>query len=277
MVGTLGDLALAAVGLGSFVTFMSVAFFQGFASSVQAIASRRIGEGNKEQAALPLNGSLLLIFLAGIPTGGLLYYTAPWLISQLNGDQNVVDIAIPYYQMRALGVVAVGINFSFRGYWNGTERSKVYMSTLFLMHACNVVLNYALIFGKFGAPRMGAAGAGLGTTISIYIGSATYIVLGLMKAHDEGFFQKIPGPKVLKALIRLLIPSGVQQFLFAAGMTVLIIIVGMIGTPELAATNVLINLLLVVVFDRGRVWPGCGAPLLVRPWGPRNPMRRRIG
>lgn len=247
MVGTLGDEALAAVGLGSFATFMSVAFFQGFASSVQAIASRRVGEGRAQQAAWPLNGSLLLIVLAGLPVALALYHTAPWLMSLLISDQKVLDVATPYYQLRVLGTIAVGTNFAFRGYWNGTDRSKMYMSTLWFMHACNVFFNYILIFGKLGAPAMGAEGAALGTTISLYIGSLTYLVLGWFQARGEGFLQRLPRRQTIVNLTRLLLPAGLQQFLFAAGMTILTTIVGMVGTPELAATNVLINLLLVVI------------------------------
>ena len=247
MVGMLGNASLAAVGVGSFVTFMSVAFFQGFASSVQAIAARRLGEGRQDLSARPLNGALVVAVVLGLPVSYILYHLAPQIMGLLLSDKKVLEIGIPYYQLRALGVVAVGANFAFRGFWNGTDRSRLYMGTLWFMHACNLVLNYVLIFGKFGAPAMGAAGAALGTTISLYLGTFTYIVLAWTKARPDGFMNGLPSLKTYQNLLKLLLPSGTQQFLFAAGMTVLTYIVGLVGTDELAITNVLVNLLLVAL------------------------------
>lgn len=247
MVGALGDEALAAVGLGGFATLMSVALFMGFSSSVQAISSRRVGEGRHQETAYPLNGALLLSLLAGIPAAILLYQIAPWLMGLLNSDSKVLALAVPYYQIRVLAVVAIGMNLGFSGFWNGTDRSKVYMSTLWFMHGCNILLNYVLIFGKFGAPALGVAGAALGTTISLYLGTLVFLVLGWRKARQNGFLRRRPRLKNLKVLTGLLLPGGFQQFFFWAGMTALNTIVGLVGTPELAATSVLINLVLTMI------------------------------
>ena len=65
MVGHLGKEALAAVGLASFVTFMSQAFLTGLGSGVQAIAARRVGEGREADSALPLNGALICVRMSG--------------------------------------------------------------------------------------------------------------------------------------------------------------------------------------------------------------------
>ncbi|MGE0487741.1 MAG: MATE family efflux transporter [Vulcanimicrobiota bacterium] len=247
MVGTLGNAALAAVGLGGFVTFMSVAFFQGFASSVQAIAARRVGEGLQERAAWPLNGALLMVVALGIPASALLYWLSPWLLALVNSDTQVLAVAVPYYKARVLGVVAIGANFAFRGFWNGTDRSRIYMRTLWGMHALNIVLNYLLIFGKCGLPALGATGAGLATTLALYFGTLSYLVQARALAADNGFLHGLPSRDTMLSLLRLLWPAGLQQFLFATGMTTLYWIVGLVGTAELAATNVLINLLLVVI------------------------------
>ncbi len=247
MVGSLGDEALAAVGLGGFATLMSVALFMGFSSSVQAISSRRVGEGRLCEAAYALNGALLLSLLAGVPAAVLLVALAPWLMGLLNSDPAVVALAVPYYQCRVLAVVAVGMNLAFSGFWNGTDRSKIYMKTLWIMHGANVLLNYMFIFGKFGAPAMGATGAALGTALSLYLGTAMFMVVGWKKARDNGFLQRFPRWETLKVLVRLLLPGGFQQMFFWGGMTMLNTIVGLVGTPELAATSVLINLVLMMI------------------------------
>ncbi|TAM25193.1 MAG: MATE family efflux transporter, partial [Nevskiaceae bacterium] len=146
MVGQLGSSALAGVGLASFINFMAMALVTGLSASVQAIAARRIGEGRPEQAAAPLNGGLILAVLIGLPVSLLLIALAPWLFSVLNPDPAVAAQGVPYLQMRLLSVVALGMNFCFRGYWSAVKLTRLYMSNLIWMHSLNIALNYCLIF-----------------------------------------------------------------------------------------------------------------------------------
>ena len=67
MVGYLGAPSLAAVGMGSFANFMAVAFIMGLSAGVQAIASRRLGEGRRDQTASGLNAGLLIALLVAVP------------------------------------------------------------------------------------------------------------------------------------------------------------------------------------------------------------------
>ncbi|MFT4977280.1 MAG: MATE family multidrug resistance protein [Myxococcota bacterium] len=111
------------------------------------------------------------------------------------------------------------------------------------------------MFGKFGFPEMGALGAGVASTAATYVGTATYIFLGLRYARDGGFLRALPSVSSLKTMLRLSAPAGLQQFLFAAGYTALFKIVGMVGTAQLAAANVLLNVTLVGIL------PGLGLGL----------------
>lgn len=252
MVGQLGPAALAGVGLSSFINFVAMAAVTGLSVAVQAIAARRVGEGRLTEAAIPLNGGLLLSLLIGIPISVLLICIAPWLFAKLNPDPAVAEQGVPYLQMRLLSVFALGMNFSFRGYWSAVKRTHLYMGTLIWMHTLNIGLNYCLIFGKFGLPAMGTMGAGLGTTISLCIGTATYFWLARKHAGDAGFLKRRPSRTELKAQLKLGVPAMAQQLLFAAGFVMLFWIVGQIGTAELAAANVLVNITLVTVL------PGMG-------------------
>lgn len=245
MVGSLGDAALAGVGLGSFTNFMAVAFIMGMSAGVQAMSARRKGEGRESDMAIPLNGGLLLAGAIAIPASIALIFTAPLFFPLLADDPQVAQLGTDYLQCRLIGMAAVGLNFSFRGYWNAIDRSKLYLRTLLVMHVCNVVLSACLIFGYLGLPEMGVAGAGLGTALSTWIGFFYYMHLGRKHAMEAGFLRGLPDPATLKTMLRLAVPAGLQQFFFAAGMTVFFKLVGLVGKPELAASTVLVNLLLV--------------------------------
>ena len=245
MVGSQGKAALAGVGLSSFVAFMSQAFIMGLSSGVQAMAARRLGEGRDTQTAIPLNGGLLLAVAFGLPVTLALFFVAPHLYPYLNDDANVIAEGVPYLQARLCAITAVGMNFAFRGYFNGVNQSQIYMRSLIVMHVCNLALNYTLIFGHFGAPALGATGAGVGTAIATYIGTLVYIVQSLRVARGRGFLSGLPDEATMKTMWRLSVPSGIRQVFFATGLTVLFWIVGKVGTTELAAANVMINLMLV--------------------------------
>lgn len=247
MVGVLGAPALAAVGTGSFANFMATAFVTGFSSGVQAIAARRKGEGREEETALPLNGGLLMALVISVPASLLLVWLAPMLFPYLNSDPEVVRAGGPYLQARLVAMAAVGMNFSFRGYWNAVERSGLYLRTLLFMHVANIILNYGLIFGKLGMPELGAVGAGIGSAVATFMGTAYYFYLGFRHARPNGFLRAIPGKQTIRQILRLSLPTSIQQLFFAAGFTTLFWILGKMGTAETGAANVVINVMLVAI------------------------------
>ncbi|MGB8329419.1 MAG: MATE family efflux transporter [Polyangiales bacterium] len=252
MVGSLGDAALAGVGLGGFANFLLSAFILGLSTGVQAMAARRLGEGRLRETALPLNGGLLIAVLAAVPWSALLIALAPLYFPLLTGDPAVVEQGVPYLQARLFAMFAMGMNFAFRGYWNAVDRSMLYMRTLISMHAVNIFLNWVLIFGNLGAPALGATGAGAASAIATAFGTASYFVLGRSYARDAGFLRGLPKRETIATIIGLAAPAGLQQFFFAAGMTMFLALVARMGTSELAATKVIIDLILVGIL------PGLG-------------------
>jgi putative MATE family efflux protein len=247
MVGYLGDAALAAVGVGGFASFVCMAVIIGVSMGVQATASRRKGEERFSEMAVALNAGLLVVFCVAPVLSLILYERVPSLFRLLNGDPEVIALGAPYMQIRVLAITFVGCNFAFRGYWNAVDRSRLYMYTLLTMHTCNLCLNYVLIFGKLGFPELGVTGAAVGTAISTAIGTTIYVTLGIRYARREGFLRRFPSRADISQIVRLSLPNSIQTFFFAAGMTAMYWVIGKIGTLELAAANVLINITLVAL------------------------------
>ncbi|MEM1173643.1 MAG: MATE family efflux transporter [Pseudomonadota bacterium] len=247
MVGYLGNAALAAVGLGGFVVFMCQALILGISTGVQTTAARRKGEGRLFRAVRNLNTALLIILVIAPVFSAILIQLAGPVYPLLNQDAAVIEGGVPYLQWRLAAIVFVGMNFAFRGYWNALDLSRLYMFTLIIMHVCNIVLNYLLIFGKFGAPELGVEGAGIASALSVAIGTATYFILGFRYAGRAGFLRGLATRKEVASLVRISIPSGIQQLFFAASFVVMFVIIGMIGTAELAVANVLITVTLFAI------------------------------
>ncbi|MEQ8493157.1 MAG: MATE family efflux transporter [Gammaproteobacteria bacterium] len=249
------DAALAAVGYGGFALFVAQALILGFATGVQATASRRKGQGRLAETAWFLNAALLIIVCVAPLLSLAVHHAAPALYPFINRDPRVIELGVPYLQIRAIGIVFVAMNFSFRGYWNAIDLTRLYMTTLVTMHAINIVLNYVLIFGHFGAPALGVEGAAIASVAALGCGTLFYYVFGLRYAREHGFLRALPPRADVVRLVRLSLPSGVQQLFFAGGFLATFWIIGRIGTAEVAGANVLINLMLVAFL------PGMGLGL----------------
>ena len=261
MVGQLGDAALAATGVGGFVFFMGIAAMMGFSSGVQAMSSRRVGEGRHDETAEPLNAGLIAAIAFGLPMSLALVLITPQLFPLLNGDPAVYNEGIPYLQARLSTLALGGMGLAFRGFFNGTDRPVVYMRTLLITHAVNIVLNALLIFGLFGAPKLGVLGAGIGSAVATFVGAVVYGVQALAEARDKGFLRRRPERAELRQLVRLSVPASAQQLLFAAGLTVMFGIIGMVSTRATAAASVLVNVMLVAILPS--VGMGLAAATLV--------------
>ncbi len=252
LVGGLGAAALAACGLANFLNFMAVAAITGLSTAVQAMAARRVGEGRLEETAIPLNGGLLLSLAVGLPLSLLLIASVPWFFPKMVNDPAVAAQGVPYLQWRMVAVALVGMNFSFRGYWSAVKLTRLYLYTLLWMHALNILFSWTLIYGHFGFPALGTAGAGIGTSLSIAAGTATYFWHAGRHARGHGFLHGLPSREQIRGLLKLGMPTCIQQLLFSGGFTMLFWIVGQIGTAELAVANVLVNITLLAVL------PGIG-------------------
>ena len=261
MVGRLGTACVASVGIASTLNFQCQAALQGISSGVQAMSARRIGEGRAEIAAVPLNAALVACVCLGVPMAAFAFAAAPDIVPRLTSDPAVVAAAVPYLRARLLAVPAVGVNFAFRGFWNAVQQPQIYMNTLLVMHLVNVATSLLLIFGfkgvnlapfgfaqnAFAVPALGVVGAGVGTTVSVWVGTALYLRMGFSRAKHMGFARERPSVADLKTLLGQAAPTSVTNLLFATGMTVMYWIVGRLGTAETAAVNVLINLMLTLV------------------------------
>jgi len=242
MMGFVGATALAAVGIASFANFMCISVITGLSAGVQAIAARRKGEGRESETAIALNGGLFLSAVIGIPLSIALIFAAPWIFTLLSTDPAVRELGTPYLQARMVGMTFIGMNFAFRGYWNGVSKPRIYMRTIIAIHIAQILFSSTLIFGFFGAPALGALGAGIGTTASIIFGSILYFAQARTIARANGFMERLPRRETLATIFTVSLPASVQQLFFSGAFTVLFAIIGRIGTAELAAANVLLNI-----------------------------------
>ncbi|WP_417594182.1 MATE family efflux transporter [Oceanospirillum sp.] len=247
MVGALGSTALAAAGIAGYTAFVITALILGISSAVQSTTAYFYGAKCKDSQDKTLKAGLALALLLCFPLIAFFYPITGLLLSYINYDGAVVELAEPYLDWRVIGLIAVALNLVFRGYWNGRHHSKIYFQTIVLIHLSNIAISYVLIYGKFGLPAMGVEGAGLGTCISLLIGTIIWFIYTLQQL-DLGIFQKNPlDRQILRKLVNRTLPNSLQQTLFASGYLVLFWIIGQINPLSVAVGHVLVNLSLLMI------------------------------
>lgn len=162
----------------------------------------------------------------------------------ISNDEEVVRLGSDYLYITFLGIPFNGLNFCFRGFWNGINKQKIYMYTLFIIHSINIILNYLLIFGKFGFPELGVTGAALATMLSLASGTVIYTLIAFSKIRSMGFFALFP-KQVFSSLFKLSTSNAIQSFLYALSYNVIYKVIAQLGTNELAAAGIVINFALV--------------------------------
>ncbi len=246
MVGRLGPAPQAAAGLGSFTFWVLANLIIALGTGVQATVARRDGEEDKEGAGSGLDTGLMLAVAIGLPLGYTLAEAAPWFFSLLTDDAAVSSGGSRYLAIRLMGMGAVAANYCFRGFYNGIGRSMVYMSTLIVIHASNIFLNWVFIYGNLGSRAMGVEGAGLASVLAAVIGTCVYTILTLTQADVRSVYKPFRfrniTPDRIKRLTKLSVPEAIRGVLVMLGFLLFLDLHEAIGTRAAAGGTILVNI-----------------------------------
>lgn len=246
MVGRLGNKAVAALGLSVFSNRLIVASVEGLTSSVRGIVARRRGEGSTEPGCLPLNAGLLIALVVGAPLAVICYLAAPFFLAFISSDTDVSRIGTSFLSILCLAIPAIGMHNAFNGHWTGVEKPRVYMLIVIFINCLNIFLNYALIFGHFSMPALGASGAAISTVTSLYVGVVINCLILRFRFRNDGFLSAMPKRPLVMRIAQLTLPVNITQFFFVSGYLVFLWLIGQVGTAELAVASVLIRMTMVL-------------------------------
>jgi putative MATE family efflux protein len=246
MVGRLGPTALAATGLGGVLAWTIMGAIGQLNLGAQAVASRRFGEGKLHAAGRVLDNSLMIALAVGLFTSLVMSHVMAWIYPFFSDDPAVTEVGRGYIRLRLYGSLPFMVIMAHRGFFNGIGETRLHMRVAIAINVFNALLNWVFIFGNLGAPSMGAAGAGLASTLATTAGMLLFIGIGI--AHRErgeyGYYRVANlGRETLWGVTRLTIPSGMHALLVMAGFSAFSAICARLGTREMAATNVLLTIL----------------------------------
>ena len=272
MVGRLGIAQLAAVGLASLFLHVTVLAFGSLSVGTQAITARRLGEKRFDEYPRIALNTFALALAVGIPVSIAGGFLSPWIFSKLAADPAVVRDGIAYMSIRFSGLFCVIAMMALGGFAYGAGRVKIDMIVSVAVNGCHILLNYLLIFGHAGFPRLEVRGAAIASVISTGLGLLFY--LSLVRFRILGRLPaSLPRARLSKPLMAQIIgisaPRAVQSVTIA-GFLVFLSLVGRIGVGELAISNIVIKAF-DLSFMIGLSIGTTSATLVGRSLGERNP------
>ena len=245
MVGRLGTAELAAVSLGNSFVFIAMSLGIGFSNAITPLVAEADGAGDRAGSKSALKHGLVLCTLLGLSLFGIILLLKP-LMYLMEQPPEVVALAIPYLDLVAFSLVPLVMFQAFKQFSEGLSQTKYPMYATLIANVVNIVLNYLLIFGSFGFPKLGIVGAAIGTLTSrfIMVVYIWFLLKGKKKFHDyvTGFNFKRIEKRVIRKIISLGFPSALQMFFEVAIFTAAIWLSGVLGKNAQAANQIALNL-----------------------------------
>ena len=245
MVGQLGTAELAAVSLGNSFMFIAMSLGIGFSTAITPLVAEADAEQNFEKGKSSFKHGLFLCTILGVLMFLMVFFAKP-LMYLMQQPVEVVELAIPYLDLVAFSLIPLIIFQGFKQFSDGLSMTRYPMYATLLANIINIVLNYLLIFGKFGFPELGIVGAAYGTLVSriIMVWHLWYLLRG--KEKSKAFVTNIKffvlDKLMLRKIINLGAPSAMQMFFEVAIFTAAIWLSGTLGKNPQAANQIALNL-----------------------------------
>lgn len=219
------------------LTCMGITGYSGvfMAQYIGSGAPRRVG------AALWQGLYMALGFGVGM---GLLWFAAPDLFAFAGHSPGVQAAEVAYFRMLTVGSALPLLNSCLAGFFTARGRTQPVLLVSVISTIVNIPLDYALIYGAWGLPEMGIAGAGLATVIGWAVGMLLFVRM-VFTVRNERCYRVRSGrglePELFRRMARYGLPSGVNGFAELFAVTWFVFLVGELGEAALAATNITIS------------------------------------
>jgi len=245
MAGRLGAEALAAVAVGASIWFLGFTVCLGLMMAISPITARRFGAGEMSVIGRYTRQGLWLAVVLGLTLIVLVHLFVGPALNFIGIDAGFRQLTIGYVESIIYGAPAICGFLAFRFTTEGIGFMRPIMYTSLFALACNVFLNYVLIYGHFGVPAFGAVGCGIASAITMWlmlvmIGTIVFFhpVYAPLKIFERVAPVRMP---ILKEIVKLGMPIGITITAEAGLFSAVSILVGTLGASITAAHQIALN------------------------------------
>ncbi|HHT22928.1 MAG TPA: MATE family efflux transporter [Bacteroidales bacterium] len=239
--GRVSEVALGASAIGGvfYIAIFYIGF--GFSQGAQIMIGRRNGERNYAAIGPIFNNALLFNFVLAALIFLACYFTMPALMRSLVHSDKIYEATVEFLNWRLFGLFFAFLNVIFRAFFVGITRTRVLTVSAIVTAITNIILDYLLIFGKFGFPEWGIAGAAIASTLA-ELASLIYLVLVTLKMKDKEVFNLFKFDKfdfqAIGKILNLSIFIMFQYFISITTWFLFFVFIERLGERSLAITNI---------------------------------------
>lgn len=245
MVGKVGAAPLAASSITNGIFMLFMIFGIGVSMAISPITAMSVGAKKYSECGVVFRQGLLVNVGIGIILT-LVTGLGAEIIRFLDQPQEIVGQGMVYLHILSYSIIPVMIFQTYKQYSEGLSIMGPAMIITLLANLVNVFVNWVLIYGNLGMPAMGLPGAGwatFATRIVMAISLIIYVSFSIKyKPYDPTFHFRRIDFNMMKRILKLGIPGGLQYFFEVGAFAGSAIIIGWLGTNELAAHQIAINL-----------------------------------
>jgi MATE family multidrug resistance protein len=236
--------AVAASMPAGILNFTFTCIFFGTAAYVGTFVAQYFGAGEYNKIGKSLWQGIYIAVI-GSAAVFMLGFAAEPLFKIVGHEAEVQKLEVIYFRILCFGSFGPIVSSVFSGFYSGRGENWPVMWISFISAGVNIILDYMLIFGRFGFPEMGVEGAAIATLIAGFTPPAIYAFLVFGRENNDKYKTLSNysfDSKLFARILKFGFPSGVHMFIEVAGFSGFLLIVGRLGTTELAATNIALNI-----------------------------------
>ena len=237
MVGSLGVIALAAVGLGMQFIMVLNAIMTVYIVGGNAVIARHIGSGRFHRANIAFFNLFLLALSLSFVSLLIGYIGAEHFYLWLGTGEEVAGLGAAYFGTLSLGMPLIFLDALFFNALSAAAKTKISLYIKIVSAMLNVFLNYTLIFGHFGFDAMGVKGAAIATVISYGFNVLIYFIM-VTRANCILQFYIYFSIESMKSIFRVGLPASVERLITVSTFMVFIMVITKYGTEALAGYQV---------------------------------------
>jgi MATE family multidrug resistance protein len=245
IVGRLGAAELGAVGLGGMWSWTLACFFVGTSTGVQTFVAQHHGAGRPEACGTwTWQGLASVVPLAGLVGAGVFFF-ADSMIELFAPTDSIAPMATDYMRSRSFGFMGITAGSCLAGFFRGVGDMRTPLIATAIANLANLFLDFGLVYGWFGMPRLGVAGAGLATSISEWIYFAIVAFWFFRPSIATKFNAQFHAPRLqeIRRLWRTGLPIGGQWMIDMLAFAVFTTFVARMGEAPMAASHAYLQLL----------------------------------
>ena len=239
MVGQLGTTAVATVGISSKLTAVLIVVLTGLATGVSIFAAQHWGSGDRRRIRHLLGLGLLLGFAF---TAVITFFVAAFprvVMSPFTADSRVLAEGAGFVRVIALGYLPTMLTLMYSAVLRSTGAVRLPMWASIAAAVLNLALDWLLIFGHLGLPRLGLEGAAIATTAARFV-EITVILVGAYAARHVVAVTRLADlrgadAQLLRRFGVVALPLAFNELLWVLGETAYVVVYGRMGTDSLAA------------------------------------------